>query len=315
MRLTRVIASVTIAACCLAPSVAHAADPSATPTSGAPSFTVPSAAVADPLSIAPSVITELTALAMRYESNLSVAEERRGEAAEKEKDAAHQREIASEYIAQVVDYAMSPSADPFSQKLLALGAAETPEELITGMFSTEQVTDAQEGHLVDAKAAFDAAQVLTEQADALIDEAKVAEAAAARQLRDVHKLAKELGLGSSSTPANLPATHAEQVQWNTEAASNWTAYVEQLAALGVKTPTATELAAEGGYTTATVGSKTVEVLPADVASFGYFELGTSFDKVLPVSAEMKGMVDDLVEMGKRRWGVDLREVRGIGPIH
>ena len=56
----------------------------------------------------------------------------------------------------------------------------------------------------------------------------------------------------------------------------------------------------------------VEVLPADVASFGYFELGTSFDKVLPVSAEMKGMVDDLVEMGKRRWGVDLREVRGFG---
>lgn len=267
MRLTRVIASVTVAACCLAPSVAHAADPSATPSTGAPAITVPSAAVPDPLSIAPSVVTELTALAMRYESNLSVAEERRAEAAEKEKDAAHQREIASEYIAQVVDYAMSPSADPFSQKLLALGAAETPEELITGMFSTEQVTDAQEGHLVDAKAAFDAAQVLTDEANKLIDQAKVAEAAAQRQLKDVHKLAKELGLGSSSTPDGLPATHAEQVQWNTDASNDWKAYVEQLSSLGVKVPKAAELKSDGGYTSATVGSKTVEVLPAETIAF------------------------------------------------
>lgn len=56
----------------------------------------------------------------------------------------------------------------------------------------------------------------------------------------------------------------------------------------------------------------VEVVPADVTGFGYIELGTTLDKVLPVSPLYKGMVDDYIEMAQRRWGIDPRSVRGAG---
>lgn len=184
MRWTRVIAGVTVLATCVAPTAAHADDPSAAPSavptaSGATASTSsPTLDVPDPLAIAPSAISELTTLAMRYEANLSVAEDRRKEAAGHTRDADRQRRLARAYVAQVVDYAMSPNGDPFAQKLTALAAADNPEDIIAGIFSTEQVTDAQEGHLGEAKRAFDAAQVLQARADRATKAAEKAEATA-----------------------------------------------------------------------------------------------------------------------------------------
>ncbi|WP_286928760.1 MULTISPECIES: peptidoglycan DD-metalloendopeptidase family protein [Aeromicrobium] len=262
MRLTRVIATVTVTLAALAlPTAAHAVDPTPSPTTG-PSGSTPSLDVPDPLAIAPSAVTELTTLALRYEANLSVAEDRRKEAVERQRDADRQRTIARAYVAQVVEYAMSPSGDPFAQKLTALAAAENPEDLITGIFSTEQVTEAQEGHLGDAKRAFDAAQVLQARADRATKIAEKAEASAARQLKQVGKIAKQLGLGASSTPAGLPQTRVEQESWNTASTTAWKRYTRQLTRLGVKAPPAGRLKATRGVGRATVGSTTVEVLPA-----------------------------------------------------
>ncbi|GAA2072717.1 peptidoglycan DD-metalloendopeptidase family protein [Aeromicrobium tamlense] len=268
MRWTRVFAGVTVLVAGLAfPTAAHAVDPTTPPSTGAPSATssapsldVPD--VPDPLAIAPSAITELTTLALRYEANLSVAEDRRKEAAERTRDADRQRRVARAYVAQVVDYAMSPSGDPFARKLTALAAAENPEDLITGIFSTEQVTEAQEGHLGDAKRAFEAAQKLQRRADRATAIAEKAEKAAARQLAQVGKLAEQLGLGASSTPEGLPQTRAEQEAWNDRVATAWTSYRKRLARLGVKAPSAARLKATKGVGTATVGSRTVQVLPA-----------------------------------------------------
>lgn len=267
MRWTRVIAGVAVFASCLTPIAAQAVDPTAEPSSTPTSSptdgsTAPAGLdVPDPLAIAPSALSELTALAMRYEANLAVAEERRANAAEKQKDADHQRTLARAYVAQVVDYAMSPTGDPFAQKLAALTAAENPEDLITGVFSTEQVTEAQEGHLADAKRAFIVAESLQKRADAQVAEATKAERTATRQLRQISDLADQLGLGATSTPAGLPETRIEQREWNTEASQSWRSYRRKLARMKVTVPKAAALRAEGGHTTATVGSRKVEVLP------------------------------------------------------
>lgn len=264
MRLARVIAGVTAAAVVLAPAVAHAADAPTRPTASGPTTAPtsgPTLQAPDPLAIAPSAIANLTSLALRYQSNLSVAEDRRRVAAERQRDADHQQGLARAYVAQVVDYAMSPSGDPFAQKLTALAAAENPRDLVTGVYSTEQVTEAQEGHLADAKQAYDAAQALQERADALTRQAQRAEADAQRQLAQLGDLAEQLGLGASSTPAGLPETHTEQQTWNADAAASWRAYTDQLSRLGVAIPTAAQVRPSGGFTSATVGSTTVEVLP------------------------------------------------------
>lgn len=56
----------------------------------------------------------------------------------------------------------------------------------------------------------------------------------------------------------------------------------------------------------------LEVLPGDVTAFGYVELGMSLDQVIPQGNDYRGMSDDLVEMAKRRWGVEVKNVRGFG---
>lgn len=262
MRWTRVIAGVTVLATSVAPTAAHGDDPMTSSATSEPSVSSsPTLDVPDPLAIAPSAISKLTALAMRYEANLSVAEEHRKEAAEHTRDANRQRAVAREYVAQVVDYAMSPNGDPFARKLAALTAADNPEDIITGIFSTEQVTDAQEGHLGEAKRAFDAAQVLQARADKSTRAAKKLETTAARQLKQIGKLAGQLGLGASSTPEGLPQTRTEQVAWNKAAKVSWKRYTTRLDRLRVKAPNAAALKKSGGVRSAKVGSRTAEVLP------------------------------------------------------
>jgi len=261
---SRVITVATVMAAALAPSIAHAEDPTATPTATASSASAsPGLDVPDPLAITPSAVSELTALALRYESNLSVAEDHRKRAAQLTRDAERQLSVARAYVAQVVDYAMSPNSDPFAQRLSALAAAEDPVDLITGVFSTEQVTEAQEGHLGEAKRAFDAAQVLQRRAARATRDAEKAEAAAKRQLEQIGELAEDLGLGASSTPQGLPETRTEQEGWNSEAVTTWRAYRAELARLKVTPPPAARLVKSGGRRTATVGSRSVEVLPAE----------------------------------------------------
>ncbi len=262
MRRTRVFAGVTVLTMMLmVPSVAHADDPTSAPTT--PTSSTPTLDVPDPLAISSTAITKLTTLALRYESNLALAEDLRTTAQEKTADARHQRALASAYVAQVVDYAMSPSGDPFAQKLTALAAADNPEDIITGIFSTEQVTAAQEAHLGEAKRAFDAAQVLQKRADKATKSAVKAEASAQRQLSQLGDLAEQLGLGASSTPDGLPQTRTEQESWNAAALTSWRAYTGKLKKLGVTAPRAARLTRQGGVTTATVGSTTVEVLPRE----------------------------------------------------
>ncbi len=256
------IAGATVLACVLGPTAAHAADPTTSPSTGpTPTTSSPTLDVPDPLAIAPSAIAQLTTLALRYEANLSVAEDLRKEAAQVTRDANRQRSLARAYVAQVVDYAMSPNSDPFAQRLSALAAAENPVDLITGVFSSEQITEAQEGHLGDAKRAFDAAQVLQKRADRATRSAERSEATAKRQLKQIGELAEDLGLGASSTPQGLPETRTEQESWNTAAIGSWRRYKAQLKRLGVRTPPASRLVKSGGARTATVGSRTVEVLP------------------------------------------------------
>ena len=261
MRWTRVIAGATVLACVLGPTVAHADVPSTGPSTAPTPSSSSSLDVPDPMAIAPSAIAELTTLALRYEANLSFAEDLRKEAAQHTRDANRQRKIARAYVAQVVDYAMSPNSDPFAQRLSALAAAENPVDLITGVFSSEQITDAQEGQLGDAKRAFDAAQVLQKRADRSTRSAEKAEASAQRQLAQIGRLAEDLGLGASSTPEGLPDTRTEQEAWNRSAKGSWRRYRAQLDRLGVRTPPASRLVRAGGARTATVGSRQVEVLP------------------------------------------------------
>jgi len=258
MRWTRVIIGATVAVATLAPTAATA-EPSPAPT---PSTTASAGLdVPDPLAIAPSAISQLTTLALRYESNLAVAEERRKEAAQLTRDADRQLAVARAYVAQVVDYAMSPNSDPFAQRLSALAAAEDPVDLITGVFSTEQITEAREGNLGEAKRAFEAAQALQKRADRATEAAEKAEKAAKRQLEQVGEMAEQLGLGASSTPQGLPETRTEQQEWNRSAATTWRRYRVQLKRLGVTPPPASRLVKAGGSRTATVGSRTIEVLP------------------------------------------------------
>src|SRR5690606_21715001 len=200
----------------------------------------------DPTAISSSAIAQLTTLAMRYEANLSVAEDLRKKAAQQQRDADRQRKIARAYVNQVVDYAMSPNSDPFAQRLSALAAAENPVDLITGVFSTEQITEAQEGHLGEAKRAFDAAQELQKRADRSTASARRSEAAAKRQLTQIGELAEDLGLGASSTPKGLPETRTEQETWNDEAVASWRTYKAQLRRLKVTTPPAKRLVKAGG---------------------------------------------------------------------
>ena len=56
----------------------------------------------------------------------------------------------------------------------------------------------------------------------------------------------------------------------------------------------------------------IEVLPADLAGFGYFEMGMSLDQIIPAGTDYRGAVDDLVEMAQRRWGIEVRNVHGFG---
>lgn len=271
MRWTRVIAITTVLGVCAAPAVVHADDPSATrspATSSAtrPTTSGPTVEVPDPLAITPSALSRLTALALRYQSNLTVAEERRTEATERTADADTQLVAARAYVAQVVDYAMSPSADPFAQKLTALAGADGPDDLITGVFSTEQVTEAQEGHLHDAKRAFDRARVLQAKAAAATRAAESAEQAAAGQLRQLSALAEDLGLGSSSTPTGLPETQTEQQNWNSAGLNRWRAYTAQVARLRITPPPASAVRGTGGVQQVTVGSTTVDVLPRETVT-------------------------------------------------
>lgn len=56
----------------------------------------------------------------------------------------------------------------------------------------------------------------------------------------------------------------------------------------------------------------VEVLPGDVAGFGYVELGITVEQLFPADNDYRGLLDDLDEMAKRRWGVEIKKVRGFG---
>jgi hypothetical protein len=56
----------------------------------------------------------------------------------------------------------------------------------------------------------------------------------------------------------------------------------------------------------------IEVLPADLAGFGYVEMGMSVDQMIPAGTDYRGAVDDLVEMAQRRWGIEVRNVHGFG---
>ncbi len=268
MRWSRMITATTVMAAVLVPSVARAEEPSISPTTspaspGSSASASPGLDVPDPLAITPSAISELTSLALRYESNLSLAEDHRKQAAELNRDVERQLSVARAYVAQVVDYAMSPNSDPFAQRLSALAAAEDPVDLITGVFSSEQVTEAQEGHLGDAKRAFDAAQVLQRKADRATRDAEQAEAAAKRQLKQIGELAKDLGLGASSTPQGLPETRTEQEGWNAAAVQSWRAYRAELKRMRVTPPPAARLKKTDGRRTKTVGSRKVEVLPVE----------------------------------------------------
>lgn len=56
----------------------------------------------------------------------------------------------------------------------------------------------------------------------------------------------------------------------------------------------------------------LEVLPGDVTGFGYVELGMSLDEIIPPANDYRGLSDDFVEMAKRRWGIEVKNVRGFG---
>lgn len=56
----------------------------------------------------------------------------------------------------------------------------------------------------------------------------------------------------------------------------------------------------------------LEVLPADLAGFGYVEMGVSIDQILPAGSDYSGAIDDVVEMAQRRWGVELKKMHGFG---
>lgn len=56
----------------------------------------------------------------------------------------------------------------------------------------------------------------------------------------------------------------------------------------------------------------VDVLPAEVTGFGYVDFGEPLLQLLQFGPDGKPMLDDLTEMVQRRWGIDLRNARGIG---
>ncbi|MBK7538217.1 MAG: hypothetical protein IPI49_23210 [Myxococcales bacterium] len=58
----------------------------------------------------------------------------------------------------------------------------------------------------------------------------------------------------------------------------------------------------------------VEVLPETTAAFGYLEFGDALRDVPPVLAEYREAFVDLMDMIKRRWGVDPRKLTGVGMI-
>lgn len=257
-----------------APAVATTATPTPKPSASA-------SATPDPLAVAPSALTQLTTLALQYESSVKVAEDKRAESEQKADDAARALQRADAYVAQVIDFAMSPSGDPFAQKLAALAAAENPADLISGVYSMDQITSAQEARLADAKRAFDQSQRLQRAADRAAAAATKAEKTSERQLAQLGTLADSLGFGASNTPANLPATRTEQEAMNADVAERWFAYKRSLADTQVTPPAARSLrrpsalpaglsaatTAKGekiaGVATAVVGSRTYTILPAE----------------------------------------------------
>lgn len=56
----------------------------------------------------------------------------------------------------------------------------------------------------------------------------------------------------------------------------------------------------------------VDVLPAEVTGFGYVDFGAPLLQLLQFGPDGKPMVDDLVEMAQRRWGIDPSNARGLG---
>lgn len=56
----------------------------------------------------------------------------------------------------------------------------------------------------------------------------------------------------------------------------------------------------------------VDVLPAEVTGFGYVDFGEPLLQILQFGPDAKPMLDDLTEMVQRRWGIDPRNMRGIG---
>jgi type II secretory pathway pseudopilin PulG len=57
-----------------------------------------------------------------------------------------------------------------------------------------------------------------------------------------------------------------------------------------------------------------EALPATTQAFGYFDLGGPLTPLPAAWADYRMAVDDLLEMAKRRWHVDLRQARGYGMV-
>lgn len=58
----------------------------------------------------------------------------------------------------------------------------------------------------------------------------------------------------------------------------------------------------------------VEELPAGIAGFGYVDLTGGLESMLQVGPEYQPMVDDLLEMAQRRWGLEVRKLRGVGVV-
>ncbi|MBK7538221.1 MAG: hypothetical protein IPI49_23230 [Myxococcales bacterium] len=58
----------------------------------------------------------------------------------------------------------------------------------------------------------------------------------------------------------------------------------------------------------------VDVLPADTAAFGYVEFGDTLRDLPPAFIDHRGAFHDLMDMVKRRWGVDPRLASGLGVV-
>lgn len=280
MRLRHYVAS-TAVLCLLTPAVAY--------SEVLPEPTVSAVATAtNPPAPSARALATLTSTALRYESYVQIAEDHqeRANARRSEADAAMER--AEVYVDQVVDYAMSPSANSFAQKLQVFTGSATPEDLVNGMFAQSQITSAHAERVQEAKAAYDDAVRLGKQADEFAQEAKKAESEGRQLLENLYAQAEELGFGSSELPEGLPGTRAEQREWNETAVADWQSYKELLASAEIESPSAEQLRdpaqleeeSEGYFTAITSGNETipgvaianargddVEVLPSETVAF------------------------------------------------